>query len=316
MSNYILTMHYAKITDEYSAKILNWAVKKTGNRTDGEDLAQEVFLQVFVAVSKQDKVEKLENFIWKTAYYVWCNHVRILVRRRTDELPDTLPDGTDFARDYAENDALQAELSYMRRKIADLSKLQREAVILHYLDGLPVREVAARLNITETAAEWHLFDARKKVKKELETMKNENTYVHSPGRLIMAAVGNVPKVPDTDKINDSLIRQNVCLLCRGEGKTIDELAGLLGISKPYLEFDLDWLADCEFLSFDGRRYQTAFIITDKKHSEYRNELYLQNINLFKKLTEYIWTNENKIRDIGFYGSDFPMEKLMWSLLML
>ena len=42
---------FAKITDEYSSKILNWAVKKTGSRPDGEDLAQEVLLQIFNAVS-------------------------------------------------------------------------------------------------------------------------------------------------------------------------------------------------------------------------------------------------------------------------
>jgi len=152
-----LQKFYEKITDEYSAKILNWAVKKTGSRPDGEDLAQEVFLQVFTAVSRQtkrEKIEKLENFIWKIAHYTWRRYMRVLVRRNDCELPEFLPDSIDFAQDYADNDALQAELSRMRRKIADLSKLQREIVILHYLDGLPVREAAVRLNITETAAAW------------------------------------------------------------------------------------------------------------------------------------------------------------------
>jgi len=171
---------YSKITDEYSAKILNWAVKKTGSRPDGEDLAQEVLMQVFIAVTKQEHIEKLENFIWKTAHFTWCNHARTLARRNACELSEVLPDGIDFAQDYADDDALKNELSRMRRKIANLSKLQRESVILHYLDGLPVREVAARLNIAETAAAWHLFDARKKVKKELETMKTENSYVTAP----------------------------------------------------------------------------------------------------------------------------------------
>jgi hypothetical protein len=179
-----------------------------------------------------------------------------------------------------------------------------------------VREVAVRLNITETSAAWHLFDARKKIKKELETMKNENTYVYKPGSLHMGAVGEVPQKPDIDKINDSLIRQNICLLCRKDGKTIDELAGLIGISKPYLEFDLDWLVDREFLSFDGRRYQTTFIIMDKKHFEYRKDLYLKNKNLYKNVTDYLWANESKIRAISFYGSDFPSEKLMWAVLSL
>jgi len=316
---------YSKITDEYSAKILNWAVKKTGNRPDGEDLAQEVFMQVFIAVSKQERIEKLENFIWKTAHFTWCSYARTLVRRNACELSETLPDGVDFAQDYADDDALKNELSRMRRKIADLSKLQREAVILHYLEGMPVKDVAGRLNITETAAAWHLFDARKKVKKELENMKNETSYVYSPGKMKVSprkgmnvnASGDVPQNPDTDKINDSLIRQNICLLCSKEGKTIDELAELTGVSKPYLEYDLDWLVERELLLLDGKRYQTSFIIMNQKYFEYRREVYSNHRNDFiNKVIEYLWKNESKIREIGFYGSDFPAERLMWAVITM
>ena len=308
---------YSKITNEFSAKILNWAVKKTGNRPDGEDLAQEVFLQVFIAVSKQDRIEKLENFIWKTAYFTWCSHARTLVRRNACELSETLPDGIDFAQNYAEDDALKIELSRMRRKIANLSKVQREAIILHYLNGLPVREVATQLNITETAAAWHLFDARKKAKKELETMKNENTYVYSPGKMKINASGDVPQNPDTDKINDSLIRQNLCLLCSKGGKTIDELAKLTGVSKPYLEYDLDWLTERELLLLNGKHYQTSFVIMNQKYFEYRNEVYLKHRSSFiGKIIEYLWQSESKIREIGFYGSDFPAERLMWAIITM
>lgn len=314
---------YSKITDEYSAKILNWAVKKTGNRPDGEDLAQEVLLQVFIAVTKQEHIEKLENFIWKTAHFTWCNHARTLVRHNACELSEVLPDGTDFAQDYADDDALKNELSRMRGKIANLSKIQREAVILHYLDGLPVREVAARLNIAETAVAWHLFDARKKVKKELETMKNENSFSYSPGkmkvspRISLSASGDIPQYPDTNKINDSLIRQNLCLLCRGDGKTLDELVELTGVSKPYLENDIEWLVEREFLLVDGKRYQTSFIIMNQRYFEYRREVYTKHRSgLNNKVIEYLWQNESKIRDIGFYGSDFPAERLMWAIITM
>ena len=228
---------YTKITDEYSAKILNWAVKKTGNRPDGEDLAQEVLMQIFIAASKQKKIEKIENFVWKVAHFTWCSYARTLVRRSASELLETLPDCIDIAQEHTEDDALKKELSRMRRKIADLSKVQREAIILHYLDGLPVRKVAERLNTTETSVAWHLFDARKKVKKELETMKSENSYVYRPGKMEISASrglnvnasGDVPLNPDTNKINDSLIRQNLCLLCSKEGKTIDDLLLLWGL---------------------------------------------------------------------------------------
>ena len=300
-------------------------MKKTGNRPDGEDLAQEVFMQVFISVSKQKRIDKIENFIWKTAYFTWCSYARTLVRRNACELSENLPDSVDFVQNYADDEVLKIELSRMRHKIADLSKLQREAVILHYLDNLPVKDVAERLGITETAAAWHLFDARKKVKKELETMKNENSYVYSPGKMSVSprkgmnvsASGDVPQNPDTDKINESLIRQNLCLLCSKEGKTIDELVQLTGVSKPYLEYDLDWLVERELLLLDGKRYQTSFIIMNREYFENRKVVYSKHrYDFINRVTEYLWTNESKIREIGFYGSDFPSKRLMWAIITM
>jgi RNA polymerase sigma factor (sigma-70 family) len=230
---------HVKITNEYGGKLLNWAVRKTGNRADGEDLAQEVFLQVFLAIEKQDHIEKPEHFIWKVARYVWCKRVREMTKHSASELSETLPDGADGATDYAENEAFQNELSRMRRALADLSRLQREMMILHYLDGFSVREVAARLGATESAVTWQLFDARKQIREELN-LKDENACLYRPGKLDIGYSGEAPAYPDTQKVRDSLIRQNLCLLCHSEGKTIDELADATGIPKPFLEYDLDW----------------------------------------------------------------------------
>ena len=308
---------YTKITDEYSSKILNWAVKKTGSRSDGEDLAQGVLLQVFIAVSKQEKIEKLEHFIWKVAYHVWCNHVRQLSKSNLVVLDEFLSDGTDFSIDFAENETLNLELDRMRRKIANLSFVQREALILHYLDGLTVKEVAKRLATTESAITWHLFDARKKMKKELDCMKDNNSYLYRPGKLSLGASGMIPTNPDIDRVNESLIKQNLCLLCYRDSKTLDELTELTGIPKPYLEFDLDWLVEHEFLSLSGKKYNTLFPIIGQKHFQNRGALYQSTRKEYiDKIIEYLWANEDKIRSIGFYGLNFPTEKLMWSIIMM
>lgn len=308
---------YVKITDEYSANILNWAIKKTGSRTDGEDLAQGVLLQIFNAVSKQERIEKLDHFIWKVAHYVWCNHVRELSKSNLEMLDEVISDGTDFSIDFAENESLNIELARMRRKIASLSYVKREAMILHYLDGFPVAEVAKRLGTTESTITWHLFDARKKMKKELDCMKDDNSYVYRPGKLSLGGSGMIPVNPDTNRVNESLIKQNLCLLCYKDSKTIDELTDLAGIPKPYLEFDLDWLVRREFLSLNSKKYSTMFPIIGQKHFQNRGALY-QNTRkeYIDKIIEYLWSNEDKIRAIGFYGLDFPTEKLMWSIIMM
>lgn len=73
---------YSKISDDYSSKILNWAVKKAGSRPDGEDLANEVIYQIFVAASKEKNIAKLDNFIWKVAHFVWCNNLRTITKKK------------------------------------------------------------------------------------------------------------------------------------------------------------------------------------------------------------------------------------------
>lgn len=308
---------FSKITDEYSAKILNWAIKKTGNRIEGEDLAQEVLLQVFDAVLKHDKIEKLEHFIWKVAYYVWCNYVRQLSKSNLEILDEVISDGTDFTVDLAEYESLKLELARMRRKIANLSFIKREAMIIHYLEGLPIAEVAKKLETTESAITWHLFDARKKIKKEFDSMKDNISHVYRPGKLSLGSSGMLPANPDVNTVNENLIKQNLCLLCYREGKTLDQLAEMTGVPKPYLEYDLDWLVRREFLSLDGKRYNTTFPIISQKHFQKRGTLY-QNTrkDYIDKIIEYLWEKEETIRAIGFYGSDFPAEKLMWPIIMM
>lgn len=307
---------YSQITDEFAEKILNWAVKKTGNRADGEDLAQEVFLQIYLAVSKQEHIEKLENYIWKVARYVWYKYLRELKTHNTCALSETLPDITDFAHDYDENDALQFELARMRRSLANLSRLQREMMILHYLDDLSVRDVAVRLCTSESAVTWHLFSARKKVREDI-AMKEDKSILYHPGKLSVGYSGEATDYPDTQKINDSLIRQNLCLLCHSEGKTINDLVEATGIPKPFLEYDLEWLVEHEFLALDGKRYYTTFLILNQKYFNNRIEIYRSSkTNYIDMIISELWKHEERIRKIGFYGADFPVEKLFWSIIMM
>lgn len=306
---------YTEITSTYAEKILNWAVRKTGCRADGEDLAQEVLLQVFLALRGQ-QLRSPEHFVWKVAHHVWCNRLRALKSCRTCELPEVLPDGTDFTHDLAEAEALQDSLARMRRGLADLSRTQREMMILHYLDGLSVREVAERLGTTASAVTWHLFDARKQVREEL-TMYNDTSAVYRPGRLTIGCSGEAPAYPDTQKVSDSLLRQNLCLLCHSGGKTLDELAAATGVPKPFLEYDLDWLTKHEFLCLSGSRYYTSFIILNQQYFANRLEVYSSaQKDFLDVILGGLWAQEDNIRSLGFYGSDFPAERLYWSILML
>ena len=309
---------YDRLETRTLGELLAWAIRKTGNRTDGEDLAQEVLLQALASAAQSEGIEKPEHFLWKVAHYCWCNHLRDQgKRRRLIRLDPALWDGADFASDWIADEAHKQTLEKLRGEISRLSYVQREAMILHYLDGYTVAQTAQRLRIAETAVAWHLFEARNKVRRELQDMQEAKSYVYRPGRLGIGCSGDPGPDPDTRRIGDSLIRQNLCLLCYREGKTLDELAALTGIPKPYLEFDLEWLVRREFLSLEGKRYETIFPILGQSHapavgqaSQATRKAYLDVI------LDHLWQQEKAVRALGFHGADFPPERLMWAIITL
>ncbi len=310
---------YNSLTEKYAGILLRWAVKKTGSRQDGEDLAQEVLLQVFVYLSKGNEIRKTDNFIWKVAHHCWCNYLRKL--KQVNELiplDENLAANRSVIDELAENDFLQSEISRMRRRIGDLSKTRREAMILHYLDGLSVRQVAEKLAITESAVKKHLFEARNRLKRELDEMKTDTSYVYRPGRLVLGISGLPPEEPDTARINDNLIRQNILLLCNTAPRNIDELAELTGIPKPYLESELEWLTKREFLAREAKKYATIIPVIGLKHRQKIGELYTdgKGIELIERVIKGLCEKESEIRSIGFYGSDFSTDRLLWPVMML
>jgi RNA polymerase sigma factor (sigma-70 family) len=148
---------FEQMIRDYLPQILGWAVRKAGSKDLGEELAQEVFVQFFSAVSKADRVDKPENLLWKVAHYCWCNHLRKRAKQAAwTELNENLPDSANFVHDLISEEDQVSRIAAMRREISNLSRLQREAMILHYLEGLSVAETAKRLGTTESAITWHL----------------------------------------------------------------------------------------------------------------------------------------------------------------
>ena len=225
-----------------------------------------------------------------------------------------IADETDFVEDMAVQEEKEQQLKALRRRISSLNYLQREIMISFYIDGRSLKEIAKQLNITESAVKWHLFDTRKRLKEEL-TVMNEKQYVYRPRTLHMGISGSANLPLDTEVIAESLTKQNICVACYQTPKTLDELTEELGIPKAYLEFDIAWLVEKEFLFSTGRGYSTSFMIETARNEQDIWEVCLKHK---KTVTDVILNGlteaEEQIRQIGFYGCDRPMEQLLWALL--
>ncbi len=130
------------------------------NRSDVEDLCQDVYVRVYEAAQKQIP-EPVKPFVFATARNLLINRVR-----REQIVPiESIGDlgALDIAADEPGPDRNVMAREELRRLQAALDSLPprcREAVILRKIEGLSRREIAVRMGISEDTVHRHLTDGR------------------------------------------------------------------------------------------------------------------------------------------------------------
>ncbi len=301
---------WAQWVEAYSLPLFRWALSKTGNRTEAEDLAQEVWLQFFAAAEKQT-IRMPEHFLFRIAKFVWCKSLR---RKQAQEPIQEPLDVPDHAEQIAEASEKQAQADWLHEKITLLSHLQREAMILFYIDQMPQRQIAEKLHLPESTVRWYLFDTRRKLREEKITME-KTTHSYRPRRLHMGINGIAVPELATVQIERDLLMQNILIACYQMPKTPQEIAQHLGVACAYIEYELEWLLAQEFVTVEKGRYATAFLIRTTQQENDVSRLFEKHKSaLVDVIVQHLMENEDRIRSIGFVGCDRPVNKLLWLLL--
>lgn len=301
--------------ETYSLALLRWAYGKTGSRSAAEDLAQEVWMQLYQSMQNGTAIQQPERYLWKIARYVWCRHLRSTVYCAAFEPLEDHPLAAEEP-DPAHLHAEEAEKAYfvqkMRKKLMELNRYQREIMIRYYIEGQPQKTIAQDLGISVSTVKWHLFDTRQRLKEEL--MEN-NEFVYTPRKLHLAISGSTPDFGDVNAVNASLSKQNICIASYRKPKTIEELSRMLGIPQEYVESDLQWMVEKEMMEKCENGYRPTFLITNSAEKQEKYAVYLKmKETLSDTIVQELLAAQDKIRAISFQGSTQPMNKLLWLLI--
>lgn len=151
---------------KYYSEILNYCFAKTGDFMQSEDITQQTFLNFFKNLERYEHRGKAKNFLYVTAGNLCKNFYG--QKERSKEMPlreeekNVLTDerSGDFAGKTAEEISIWEAL-------LQLSKEQREAVILYYFQELKIKEIAAILGQTQSNVKYRLKAAKDKLKEIL-----------------------------------------------------------------------------------------------------------------------------------------------------
>ena len=235
-----------------------WCYRHVGNTHDAEDLSQEILLEAIISYRKAcGKGEP------PAAFYPWFwglaqNRLRLFYRARKKQavlLGASVGELSDREASYFDlcdiDEALVAEEERARLtyELSLLSRIQRECVVLYYLQSRSVKEIAACLGIPEGTVKSRLFDARKNLKKGMEKpMENNETknkrLSYAPADLNMCGSNNIPS--HWHFLQDTMVKQ-ILVACAYEGKTIREIAEAIGVAPVYFEDKIDYLLQHRFI---------------------------------------------------------------------
>lgn len=146
------------------------AYRLLGHREDAEDLVQDAFIQA---------LDKIDTFEAGRPFAPWF--FRILTNRglnarqsRALRTMSELPEEVASAIGSPGQDAERADLaSRLREAVGKLPERQQLIVQLFEIDGWTSAEIAATLGISDGTVRWHVHEARRALRAELEPYRRQ-----------------------------------------------------------------------------------------------------------------------------------------------
>lgn len=167
---------FNEIVGRYKNKIYNYVYRMVGNSEDADDLTQEVFVKMYLALDSFRNQSSLSTWLYRIAGNLCIDSHRKRSRRDTgfggsisslDEPISVDINGDGAAREVADNTfepmrmLAQKEMdSQIQYALSKLPEKMRTVVILHDIEGLQYEEIAEVVNCPLGTVKSRLFNAR------------------------------------------------------------------------------------------------------------------------------------------------------------
>jgi RNA polymerase sigma-70 factor, ECF subfamily len=165
---------YGEFYDLYIDKIYRFIYFKVNSVDDAQDLTSEVFLKVWQHIRDDKKIRNLNAFTYMVARNAVIDFYRQKCRKEENEESATDNNITliDQESDLLVKQIKDSEAAEVLAELKHLKDEYREAIILHYLDQLSIKEIAQVLNKTPGASRVLIHRATNALK-EAVNKKNQ-----------------------------------------------------------------------------------------------------------------------------------------------
>jgi len=171
------TAAFTELVEKYKQPVMNLAYRTLRDMTEAEDLAQNVFVQVYKSAARYKSTAKFSTWLFTIARNLCLNEIRRRSRHPAESLDATHPEQDDQPLQQYEDkktfsppeSLLQGELArQIDGALADLQENQRSAILLCRQDELSYEEIAEALGCSVSATKSLIHRGRETLKQRLK----------------------------------------------------------------------------------------------------------------------------------------------------
>jgi len=169
---------FAELVGKYQQPLFNFICRHLRDETESEDLAQNVFLQVYKSRQRYLPTAKFSTWLFTIARNLCLNEIRRRSRHPAESLEETHNEHEDQPqRQYEDKKAflplenvLHGELAKnIEQALAELPEAQRTAILLCRQDELSYEEIAEILGCSLSATKSLIHRGRETLKDKLKS---------------------------------------------------------------------------------------------------------------------------------------------------
>jgi len=171
------TVAFAQLVDKYKQPVINLAFRTLHDATEAEDLAQNVFLQVFKSAHRYKRMAKFSTWLFTITRNLCLNEIRRRSRHPAESIDAPHPEQEDQPLHQFEDrktflpheSLLHGELEQkIEQALAELPENQRTAILLCRQEELSYEEIAEILDCSLSATKSLIHRGRETLKEKLK----------------------------------------------------------------------------------------------------------------------------------------------------
>ena len=144
-----------EIVDKYSNMIMQIAYQNVFNKSDAEDITQEVFIKLMKNIEKFNNEEYMKAWLIRVTINMSKDYNKSFWNKNTTGIDENLK---IFGEEYQE----------VFKEISKLKPKYRNVIYLYYYQGYKIKEIAELMSMNENTVSSCLTRARKNLKELLD----------------------------------------------------------------------------------------------------------------------------------------------------